>query len=99
MGIYINTGNAGFQRARNSEYIDKSGLISVVNSTLFTERSFSCVTRSRRLGYLGYDWREDECYIPNREVAGEMAERLLLVGISYNRQTKTHDCQIEQSKA
>ena len=25
------------------------------------------------LGYLGYDWREDECYIPNREVAGEMA--------------------------
>jgi len=24
------------------------------------------------LGYLSYDWREDECYIPNREVAGEM---------------------------
>ena len=37
-------------RARNSEYIDKSGLISVVNSTLFTERSFSCVTRCRRFG-------------------------------------------------
>ena len=50
MGIYINTGNAGFQRARNSEYIDKSGLISVINSTLFTERSFSCVTRCRRFG-------------------------------------------------
>ena len=50
MGIYINTGNIGFQRVRNSEYIDKSGLISVVNSTLFTERSFSCVTRSRRFG-------------------------------------------------
>ena len=50
MGLYINTGNAGFVRARNSEYIDKSGLISVVNSTLFTERSFSCVTRCRRFG-------------------------------------------------
>ena len=50
MGLYINTGNAGFVRARNSEYIDKSGLISVVNSTLFTERSFSCVTRYRRFG-------------------------------------------------
>ena len=50
MGIYINTGNIGFQRVRNSEYIDKSRLISVVNSTLFTERSFSCVTRSRRFG-------------------------------------------------
>ena len=50
MGIYINTGNLGFQSARNSEYIDKSGLISVVNSTLFTERRFSCITRCRRFG-------------------------------------------------
>ncbi len=24
------------------------------------------------LGYLSYNWRKDECYIPNREVAGEM---------------------------
>ena len=50
MGTYINIGNAGFRRARNSEYVDKSGLISVVNSTLFTEKSFSCVSRCRRFG-------------------------------------------------
>ena len=50
MGTYINVGNAGFQRARNSEYIDKSGLIAVVNRTLNTEQAFSCVTRSRRFG-------------------------------------------------
>ncbi|MBR1415399.1 MAG: AAA family ATPase [Prevotella sp.] len=50
MGKYINIGNAGFQRARNSEYVDKSRLISVVNNTLFTERCFSCVTRCRRFG-------------------------------------------------
>ena len=25
------------------------------------------------LGYLSYDWQEEECFIPNREVAGEMA--------------------------
>ena len=50
MGIYINTGNIGFQRVRNSEYVDKSRLISVVNSTLFTERCFTCVTRCRRFG-------------------------------------------------
>ena len=50
MGTYINIGNAGFQRARNSEYVDKSELIRVVNGTLFTERSFSCVTRCRRFG-------------------------------------------------
>ena len=50
MGIYINKGNEGFRRIRNSEYVDKSGLIAVVNKTLFTEQCFSCVTRSRRFG-------------------------------------------------
>ena len=50
MGKYINIGNAGFQRVRNSEYVDKSGLIAIVNDTLFTEKSFTCVSRSRRFG-------------------------------------------------
>ena len=50
MGIYIDKGNAAFRRTRNSEYIDKSGLIAVVNHTLFTRQSFTCVTRSRRFG-------------------------------------------------
>ena len=50
MGIFINTGNAGFQSARNGEYVDKSGLIAVVNRTLNTEQRFSCVTRCRRFG-------------------------------------------------
>lgn len=30
MGIYVNLGNAGFESACNSEYIDKSELIAVV---------------------------------------------------------------------
>ena len=50
MGIYINKGNEGFQSVRNSEYVDKSELIAIVNSTLNSERRFSCVTRSRRFG-------------------------------------------------
>ena len=50
MGTYINTGNAGFQSARNGEYVDKSGLIAIVNATLNTERRFTCVTRCRRFG-------------------------------------------------
>ena len=50
MGAYINIGNAGFQSVRNGEYVDKSGLIAIVNGTLFTERRFSCVSRSRRFG-------------------------------------------------
>ena len=48
--MYINIGNSGFKRIRNSEYVDKSGLISVINKTLFTENSFICVTRCRRFG-------------------------------------------------
>lgn len=50
MSIYINKGNEGFRSSRNSEYVDKSGLIAIVNSTLFTRQRFSCITRSRRFG-------------------------------------------------
>ena len=50
MGTYINIGNEGFISARNGEYVDKSGMIAVINSTLNTERRFSCVTRCRRFG-------------------------------------------------
>lgn len=50
MGIYLNLGNSGFQSVRNGEYIDKSGLISVVNSTINTEQRCSCVSRCRRFG-------------------------------------------------
>lgn len=46
MGIYINKGSDGFRSVRNSEYVDKSGLIAIVNKTLFTRQRFSCVTRS-----------------------------------------------------
>lgn len=50
MGTYINKGNEAFDDIRNDEYIDKSGMISVINSSLRTERRFSCVTRCRRFG-------------------------------------------------
>ena len=50
MANFINLGNAAFTISRNSEYIDKSELIAVINSTIDTERQFSCVTRSRRFG-------------------------------------------------
>ncbi len=50
MGIFINKGNLDFREALNSEYVDKTGLIGVVNTTLFTRQKFSCVTRCRRFG-------------------------------------------------
>lgn len=50
MSNYINIGNAGFRKAREAEYVDKSMLIPFINSTLGTERCMTCVTRARRFG-------------------------------------------------
>ncbi len=38
MGLYLNIGNEGFRISRNSEYVDKSELIDVINSMRDTER-------------------------------------------------------------
>ena len=50
MGFYVNSGNGEFTEIRKDEYIDKSGLLSVLNSTLNTKRRLSCVSRPRRFG-------------------------------------------------
>ena len=50
MGKFIKIGNDGFRAVRNSEFVDKSKLIDVVNATLNTERQFTCVSRARRFG-------------------------------------------------
>ena len=34
MGIYINPGNEAFRVKRNGKYVDKSGLIGVVNRSI-----------------------------------------------------------------
>jgi hypothetical protein len=36
MGNYLNIGNDGFRMVRNGKYVDKTGLIAFVNSTLET---------------------------------------------------------------
>ena len=50
MGTYINKGNTDFRDIVSHEFIDKSGLISAINETLYSERRYSCVTRCRRFG-------------------------------------------------
>lgn len=47
---YVNIGDDGFRTIRNSEYIDKSGLISFMNSCLSTSQKLICVSRPRRFG-------------------------------------------------
>lgn len=51
-------------------YVNPTGFqndMSVINS------KDDVLTVLIHLGYLSYDWVESECYIPNREVGGEMA--------------------------
>lgn len=50
MGRYLNPGNYGFQAIRAGEYIDRSGLISLVNAKLDTKQKFLCISRARRFG-------------------------------------------------
>ena len=50
MGFYINPGNDNFKFIVNTNYIDKTGLIALLNSTINTENMLSCVSRPRRFG-------------------------------------------------
>ncbi|HBA50307.1 MAG TPA: AAA family ATPase [Lachnospiraceae bacterium] len=50
MGNYLNIGNAGFTAARKGTYVDKTGMISFINSTLGTADKLTCVCRPRRFG-------------------------------------------------
>lgn len=50
MGKYLNVGNDGFTAVRKSQYIDKTGMISYINSTLGTTDKLTCVSRPRRFG-------------------------------------------------
>ena len=45
---YVNPGNSGFTGIRNDIYVDKSGVISLVNQTINTPRRLSCISRPRR---------------------------------------------------
>lgn len=48
--MFINTGNEEFAIERKGEYVDKSMLISFVNSRIGMRDKFLCVTRARRFG-------------------------------------------------
>ena len=50
MGIYLNPGNRGFQKILQSEYVDKTGLIALINKTIGTMGMLNCISRPRRFG-------------------------------------------------
>ena len=50
MGVYINPGNSGFARINDSDYVDKTMLIDLVNQTVGRKNSLTCISRPRRFG-------------------------------------------------
>ncbi|MCM1188818.1 MAG: AAA family ATPase [bacterium] len=50
MGIYLNPGNKGYEKILQAEYVDKTGLISLINKTIGTAGMLTCVSRPRRFG-------------------------------------------------
>ena len=50
MSKFLDYGNSDFNRIKNSNFVDKSGLINVLNEKIDTEKSFMCISRPRRFG-------------------------------------------------
>ncbi|MCC8102002.1 MAG: AAA family ATPase [Clostridiales bacterium] len=50
MGIYLNPGYTGFEEIRRYIYVDKSGLISFMNSLIGKPKPLVCFSRPRRFG-------------------------------------------------
>ena len=50
MGAYLNPGNVGFAEISNSGYIDKTGMIEIINQRINTTDKLICVSRPRRFG-------------------------------------------------
>ena len=50
MGTYLNPGNNGFARMIRNEYVDKTGLIGLLNDTIGTTKNLICISRPRRFG-------------------------------------------------
>ena len=50
MGTYLNPGNSGFEEVLNGDYIDKTGLIALINQRINTPSKLVCISRPRRFG-------------------------------------------------
>lgn len=50
MGKYLNPGNEAFRKVINGNYIDKTGLIELINNTVDTTNGLTCISRPRRFG-------------------------------------------------
>ncbi len=50
MGTWLNPGNSGFERIIKGRYVDKTGMIGILNRAIGTPENLICVSRPRRFG-------------------------------------------------
>jgi len=50
MGMYLNPGNEEFAQTIESDYVDKTGMIALINNTINKKHKLTCVSRPRRFG-------------------------------------------------
>ncbi len=50
MGFYVNPGNAAFAEIADSDYVDKTGLIGLINQSVGKKNKLTCISRPRRFG-------------------------------------------------
>jgi hypothetical protein len=50
MGMVLNPGNSGFEEIVKSDYVDKTGLIGLINRTIGTKQKLTCISWPRRFG-------------------------------------------------
>ena len=50
MGAYINPGNQAFAEIADSDYVDMTGMISLINQRIRTRNKLICISRPRRFG-------------------------------------------------
>ena len=50
MGIYVNPGNLAFAEIADADYVDKTGLIALINKTIGKKNKLTCISRPRRFG-------------------------------------------------
>jgi len=50
MGTYLNPSNNGFERIIKGHYIDKTGMIDIINKKIDTTNNLICISRPRRFG-------------------------------------------------
>ena len=50
MGMYLNPGNMAFARSIKRNYVDKTGMIGILNDAIDTSDNLICISRPRRFG-------------------------------------------------